>query len=348
MADPRFYQNSGALSLQKILQITTAALDPQAPVNAQTTFKDVATLHNAESQDVSFFHNKKYLEEFKNSKAGLVFCLPEFVKDAPPSMIALATPSPYRAYAQIASTFYPDLERSLFQEERESISPKAKIAPDVVIEPGAVIGPGALIGEGTCIGANAVIGAGVEIGKKCLIGAQCTVSHALLGNEVVLYPGVRIGQAGFGFFMDEKGHVTVPQLGRVIIGDRVEVGANATIDRGALEDTVIGPASRIDNLVQIAHNVRIGKGCVIVAQVGISGSTTLGDFVIAAGQAGLTGHLQIGDRVTIAAQSGVMRNVAAGETIAGSPAVPVKQWHRQSIALAKLANSPGKRVENDT
>lgn len=346
MADPRFYKNAGELSLQQILTATNLSLD--VPVNTQLTFQDVATLHGADQTDVSFFHNKKYAEEFKNSKAGLVFCLPEFVKEAPPSMIVLASPSPYRAYAQLAATFYPDIERTLFQGGRDPIHPQAKVAPDVLIEPGVVIGAGAIIGEGTCIGANVVIGAGVEIGKNCLIGAHCSISHALIGNEVILYPGVRIGQAGFGFYMDEKGHVTVPQLGRVLIEDRVEIGANTTIDRGALEDTVIGKASRIDNLVQIAHNVRIGKGCVIVAQVGISGSTTFGDYVIAAGQAGFIGHLQIGDRVTIAAQSGVMRSVSAGETVAGTPAVPVKQWHRQAATLANLVNRKGKRVENDS
>jgi UDP-3-O-[3-hydroxymyristoyl] glucosamine N-acyltransferase len=343
MADPRFYKNTGELSLQQILKLTNLSLAVKN--DTKVTFTDVATLQNGESTDVSFFHNKKYAAEFKKSKAGLVFCLPEFVNDAPGSMIALATSSPYRAYAQIAATFYPNVERARFQGDRDAISPLAKIAQDVLIEPGAVIGPDAIVGEGTCIGANAVIGAGVEIGKNCLIGAHCSVSHALIGNGVILYPGVRIGQAGFGFVMDEKGHVTVPQLGRVIIEDLVEIGANVTIDRGSLEDTVIGTASRIDNLVQIAHNVRIGKACVIVAQVGISGSTTLGNYVIAAGQAGLTGHLQIGDRVKIAAQAGVMRNVTADETVAGSPAVPVNQWHRQTLALAKLAN--GKRAEND-
>jgi UDP-3-O-[3-hydroxymyristoyl] glucosamine N-acyltransferase len=338
MADPRFYHNSGALSLKQILEITKATLSPGANVDETLTFKDVATLHNAERSDVSFFHNKKYFSEFQGSKAGLVFCTSEFATEAPTSTIVLITPTPYRAYAQIATTFYPDVERHLFHGEQDLISKQANIAKDVLIEPGAVIRPGAEIGEGTCIGANAVIGAGVKIGKNCLIGANCSISHALIGNEVVLYPGVRVGQAGFGFFMDEKGHVTIPQIGRVIIEDRVEVGANTTIDRGALEDTVIGSATRIDNLAQISHNVKLGKGCVIVAQVGISGSTTLGNYVIAAGQVGLSGHLQIGDRVTIAAQSGVMRNVDAGETIAGSPAVPVKQWHRQTVALAKLVS----------
>lgn len=348
MADPRFYKNSGRISLQKILDITNASLSTPHKVNLQMTFNDVATLQGAGPNEVSFFHNKKYLAEFNKSQAGLVFCLPEDVKEASPSMLVLSTPSPYRAYAQVAAAFYPEIERSLFHDDKNFISPQAKIENNVLIEPGAVIGPGVVIGEGSCIGANAMIGAGVQIGSNCLIGAHCSITHALIGNEVILYPGVRIGQAGFGFFMDEKGHITIPQLGRVIIQDRVEVGANTTIDRGTLEDTIIGSATRIDNLVQIAHNVHIGKGCVIVAQVGISGSTTLGDYVIAAGQAGLIGHLQIGDRVTIAAQSGVLRNVAAGETIAGSPAVPIKQWHRQTVTLARMANSRQKGVSNDT
>ena len=223
------------------------------------------------------------------------------------------------------------------------------------VAPGAVIDPTARLGEGTAVEANAVIGPGVEIGKRCLIGANSviaagsvlgdevrvganvSISHALIGSRVRLYPGARIGQDGFGFALDPKAFVKVPQLGRVIIGDDVEIGANTTIDRGAVRDTIIGSGTMIDNLVQIGHNVQIGRGCVLVAQVGISGSTRLGDHVMLAGQVGLAGHLVIGSGARIGAQAGVMRDVAPGETVMGSPASPAKEFFRQIAALQRLA-----------
>jgi UDP-3-O-[3-hydroxymyristoyl] glucosamine N-acyltransferase len=205
------------------------------------------------------------------------------------------------------------------------------------VEPGAVIGAGARIGARCHVGPGVAIGGGVVLGDDCIVGANASVSHAVVGNRVMLYPGVRIGQDGFGFAMGPQGHVKVPQLGRVIIGDDVEIGANSTIDRGAGPDTVIGEGCMIDNLVQIGHNVQLGRGCVIVAQVGISGSTRLGDFVAVGGQVGIAGHLKIGSGVRIAAQSGVMRDIGAGETVGGSPAQPMAEWLRQSAMLSKMA-----------
>src|SRR6185437_1759247 len=219
----------------------------------------------------------------------------------------------------------------------------------------AVIDPTARLGEGTSVEANAVIGAKVEIGKRCGIGANCvigagtvlaedvrlganvSVSHALIGARVRLYPGVRIGQDGFGFALDPAGFIKLPQLGRVIIGDDVEIGANSTVDRGAGPDTVIGAGTMIDNLVQIGHNVQVGRGCVLIAQSGIAGSTRLGDHVIVAAQGGLTGHLSIGSGARIGAQAGVMRDVAPGESVVGAPAVPVKEFFRQVATVQRLS-----------
>ena len=236
----------------------------------------------------------------------------------------------------VTSKLYPDVEKSLFTLSGTPIHASAEIDPSAKLGFGVTVGAGAKIGKDTHIGAHSVIGPGVSIGERCFIGAHVTLSHALIGNDVTLFPGVRIGQAGFGFHMDEKGHLTIPQLGRVVIEDRVEIGSNTTIDRGTLEDTVIGQGSRIDNLVQIAHGVQFGRHCVVVAQVGISGSTRLEDYVILAGQAGLVGHITIGKGARVAAQAGVLRDVLPGEVVGGTPAVPVKQWHRQTLALAKL------------
>ena len=182
-----------------------------------------------------------------------------------------------------------------------------------------------------------MIGEGVVLGADCRIGAHASLSHALLGARVAIYPGARIGQDGFGFATSATGFVTVPQLGRVVIEDDVEVGANSTIDRGSAQDTVIGAGSRLDNLVQIGHNVRLGRCCVIVSQAGISGSTVLEDFVQVAGQAGLTGHLRIGRKARVGAQCGVMADVPAGADVLGSPAYPVREFFRQVVALKRLA-----------
>ena len=198
-----------------------------------------------------------------------------------------------------------------------------------------MIGEKAEIGPGCVIGSNSVIGADCVLGAETRIGDNVSIVYSLIGERVLIHPGVRIGQDGFGFAMGEE-HLKVPQLGLVVIGDDVEIGANTTIDRGAGPDTVIGTGSKIDNLVQIAHNVHLGRGCVIVAQAGISGSTRLDDFVVIGGQGGIAGHLHLGKGAQVAGNSGVMRDVGPGETVGGSPAVPVRDWHRQTVALSRL------------
>jgi UDP-3-O-[3-hydroxymyristoyl] glucosamine N-acyltransferase len=254
-------------------------------------------------------------------------------------MALLTSEAPYKSYAVAAAMFHPRAEPVPGVHQAAVVDASAAVADGCRIEAGAVVGEHAQIGARCLIGANAVIGPGVEIGEDSRIGPGATVSHSLIGSRVSIYPGARLGQDGFGFAPDPKGHVKVPQLGRVVIEDDVEIGANTTIDRGAGPDTVIGQGCWIDNLVQIAHNVQLGRGCVIVAQVGISGSTKIGDFVQIGGQAGLTGHLTIGTGARIAAQAGIMRDIEPGATYGGSPAVPVRIWHRQSAALARLAKS---------
>ncbi|MBA4750589.1 MAG: UDP-3-O-(3-hydroxymyristoyl)glucosamine N-acyltransferase [Alphaproteobacteria bacterium] len=338
MVDSRFFKRESPLSVKEIINLTGAACFDTLALEKKVI--DVAPLEEASAQHMACFHNRGYLEAFQKSKAGFCFVTQSLAVHAPQGMVCLVTPSPYRAFGLLANAFYPDVDRRV-QCQETSIHPSAIISKDCILEPGVIIQKGVHIGEGTRIGANTVIRAGVTIGKNCIIEANVTLSYCLIEDDVIIYTGARIGQAGFGFFMDEKGHVKVPQLGRVLIGRDVEVGANTTIDRGSLHDTVIGAGSRIDNLVQIAHNVKLGKGCVIVAQVGIAGSTQLGDYVIAAGQAGLAGHLKIGKGVRIAAQSGLLRDVPNGQTVAGTPAVAVKQWHRQTVALAKLVTKTG-------
>jgi UDP-3-O-[3-hydroxymyristoyl] glucosamine N-acyltransferase len=223
------------------------------------------------------------------------------------------------------------------------IDPAARLGAGCEIGPFAVIGAGAEIGAGCVIGPHAVVADGVVLGEGCRIGAHASVSHCIAGRFVVLHPGVRIGQEGFGFAVTPEGRFeTVPQLGRVLLGDFVEVGANACIDRGSQGDTVLGAGTRLDNLVQVGHNVRTGRGCVIVAHVGIAGSVTLGDGVQLGGQAGVAGHLTIGDRARVGAQAGVMGDVPAGTDVVGSPAWPAKDTLRAFAALRRLGQKPSR------
>ncbi len=334
MADPKFFDRAGPVTLGQLAEMTGAKLsegsDPDYEIH------DVAALDTAGENDISFFDNKKYRDQFRNTRAGACLVSPEMAGEAPEGVHLLITPFPYKAYAHTAQFFYPEKWPDAFISPAASIDDSAQVGKECVIDPGAVIGEGAKIGDHCWIEANAVIGRNVEIGDHSRIGANATLSHCSIGSYVRLYPGVRIGQDGFGFAIDQAGHVKVPQLGRVIVEDKCEVGANTCIDRGAGPDTIIGSGTWIDNLVQIGHNVKTGKGCVLVSQVGISGSTVLGDFVAMGGQAGVAGHLNIGTAARIAAKAGVMRDVPPGEEQMGAPAMPIKKFMRQVALLNRM------------
>ena len=343
MADPRFYSVAGPYTLEALAEISGARVGGEADRDA--TFTDVAPLEAADPADVSFLDNRRYADDFAKSKAGACLVHPDLASGAPPSMAALLTEEPYHAYARVALAFYPAASMAAFVAPSAVIDETAIFGADCRIEPGAVVGGRAEIGRRCHIGANAVLGNGVVLGDDCEIGANASLTYCILGRGVIVHAGVRVGQDGFGFALGPQGHVKVPQLGRVIIEDDVEIGANTTIDRGTGPDTVIGAGCKIDNLVQIAHNVQLGRGCVVVSQVGISGSTKVGEFAMVGGQVGLTGHLRIGAGARIGAQSGVMRDVEAGATVAGSPAVPAVEHWRQVATLANLSRK-GKKKGN--
>jgi UDP-3-O-[3-hydroxymyristoyl] glucosamine N-acyltransferase len=345
--DARFFVRTGPHYLVELAGLIGAELvGPDKPIAG------VAPLQTADLDDISFLDNRRYADALDATKAGAVIIHPDFATRVPAGTTALITPEPYVGWAKISALFHPPLASNASSHPTAIIDASAIIDPTAEIGAGAIIGRGVEIGAGSIIGPLAVIGDGVVIGKHCRVHAQSTISHAILGDRVTIYPGARIGQDGFGFAITKAGFISIPQLGRVMIGDGAEIGANTTIDRGSAQDTVIGPGVRIDNLVQIGHNVNIGSHAVIVAQAGVSGSTTIGDQAMIAAQAGLAGHLTIGKGARVGAQAGVMADVEPGIEVLGAPAQPAKAFFREVVTLRKLvqaargAAKPGSKKED--
>ncbi len=337
MADPRFFSRSAPLSIEVVAEITGAKLISKGASCSQ--IKDVAPIETAKLGDLTFIENRKYVDLVGKTRASACFISNDLVDRAPPNLILLLTDRPRRCFATIANIIYPKDKIVPAIHQTAIVSETAVIGDDCQIGVGAVIGPFVKIGEGCSIGSNTIIGKNVQIGRNTRIGSNVSVSHAELGADCVVYTGVRIGQPGFGFEIDASGPIDMPQLGLVKIGNNVEIGANTTVDRGAGPDTIIGDGTRIDNLVQIGHNVRLGNNCVIVAQVGIAGSTTIGNNTVIAGQSGVAGHINIGNNVQIAAQSGVTKSLIDGSVVGGSPAVPIKQFRKQVAVIKSISRN---------
>lgn len=289
------------------------------------SISDIAPLDVATEDHFSFFDNGKYLEQFKSSSAGICVVSKRHANQAPEGMIVLAVKDPHRAYALISNMFYTEK------------------TPKDLIHPTAVIHKNAKIADDVIIGANSVIEDGVEIAAGTKIASNVTIKATKIGKNCIIHTGVRLGQDGFGFSMSAEGFLKIPQLGGVVIGNGVEIGANTTIDRGAGPNTIIGDFTKIDNLVQIGHNVEIGKFCVLVSQVGVAGSTKVGDYVILGGQVGVSGHLTIGQGVQVAAGSGLIKSVPAGAKIGGYPAMNIRDWHKTTIAVNNLIKKSGEK-----
>jgi len=330
--DPRFFEALGPVSLGELASLTGAELaDPSAQAR---TVQAVAILSRAGPQAVTFLADRARLADLRAAQAGACFLPPAEAGEAPEGCAALVTTTPQAAYARAADR----LHRPRWSAALQAIAPCALIEEGAVLGPGVVVGEGARIGRGTRIGANSVIGPGVAIGRDCVIGAGVCVSFALIGDRVRILAGAVVGEAGFGAAAGKEGLVDLPQLGRVILQDGVTLGANSCVDRGAFEDTVIGENSKIDNLVHIAHNVRVGRNCAMAAFTGISGSVWIGDGVQFGGKAGVADHVVIGDGARVAAAAAVMRDIPGGEAWGGFPARPMKRWMRETAWLAREAD----------
>ncbi len=326
--DTRFFPAPRSINILELAKVVEAV---EIIGCSDRTVHNISTLENAVANDLSFFANKKYLPNLKSTKAGAVIVHKAYADQTPNETSKIVVDkNPLIAYAKAVSTMFVLTKTA---PSSTPISKNTKFGKNCSVGHFTVIEDGVEIGDDVEIGCNTYIGVGVSIGNGCKIADNVHIECSILGEGIVINSGARIGCSGFGIINSQSKPVYIPQLGRVIVGNFVRIGANTTIDRGSLEDTVIGEATIIDNLVQIAHNVQIGKNCAIVSQVGIAGSCKIGNFVTIAGQVGLAGHLSIGDNVIIAAKSGVAKDISSGSVVGGIPAVDINIWRRQAAFL---------------
>lgn len=343
MTDPVFFEPSRRFTASEIATLTGA--DLRTGQYGSTEIEALASIDTGGRGALVFAEGKRNAAKLASIDAAAVLCTEDLVDAVPAGVAVLVSRRPHADFATIGRLLFPAAASPAAMTGETGISPLAHIHASAVIEPGAIIEPGAVIGanveigSGTIIAPNAVIGQSCRIGRDGYVGAGVTVVHALIGNRVILHAGARIGQDGFGYVPGRKGAEKVPQVGRVILQDDVEIGANTTIDRGALADTVIGEGCKIDNLVQIGHNVKMGRSCLIAGHCGLSGSVTLGDGVMLGGRVGMADHLTVGDGAQIAGGSGVMSNVPAGARWGGFPAQPLKDSMREVAVLRAYVRS---------
>lgn len=326
MIDPRFYEALGP--------VTVRALSPSGDIGGDAEHKLVgaAPADRAGPNDLCYYEGKK--AAVLTSAPGACIISPAQAHLAPKASALIFSERPRSLFARLIPSL---LQPRSFSLDGPAIDPSAKLEEGVRLGHGVVIGAGAQIGAGTEIGPNSVIGPGVTIGRRAKIGARVSIGFALIGDEVNILAGAVIGEQGFGVAGDASGPVDVPHLGRVIIQDRVTIGANSAVDRGVFDDTIIGENVKIDNLCHVAHNCVIGRGVLMAAFAGISGSTNVGDGVTLGGRVGIVDHRSIGAGATLAGGSAVFQDVPPGEVWSGYPAKPIRKWLREAAWLARRA-----------
>jgi UDP-3-O-[3-hydroxymyristoyl] glucosamine N-acyltransferase len=331
-----------SLSLADIASLTGAV--PRGGADLSHEITGVAPIDHAGPTDLAFLESGKFADALGTTGAGAVLSIERFASRAPPGVNLLLTRDPYQAFVMVAREFHRDRLRPASPFEADGVMPGAHVHPSatleagVTVDPGGVIGPRVTIGAGSMIGANVVIGADVRIGAECSICSGSTIVDSVLGDRVIIHPGCHIGQDGFGYVSGRTGHMKIPQIGRVVIGNDVEIGAGTTIDRGGMRDTMIGDGTKIDNLVQIGHNVVIGRHCIIVAQSGLSGSVTLEDRVVLAARVGIVPHVTVHEGAHLAARSTVRRDVPRDARWGGNlNAKPITKALREMVAIERLA-----------
>jgi UDP-3-O-[3-hydroxymyristoyl] glucosamine N-acyltransferase len=349
MAQPTFFDLPPSSTLADIAALTKAHLVDASRAGQQV--RGLASLDEAGPRHLTFFDNLKYAGQLAATKAGACLVSARFEASVPAHVAVLRVAQPFREFVKVARELHGDALRpqSWFGHAGIAasavIDPSAHLEDGVVVDPLAVIGPDVEIGAGTVIGSGVVIGPHVRIGRDCNVGANSSLQFVLVGNNVLIHPGCHIGQDGYGFVSGATGHIKVPQTGRVLIQNDVEIGAGTTIDRGSMRDTVVGEGTKIDNQVQIGHNVIVGRHCLMAAGVAIGGSVTIGDNVAFGAGVGLNNHITIGDGAQVTAMSGVKDDVPAGGRWGGFFAKPTKQWFREILTVERMvrdgASNPG-------
>lgn len=337
MADPHFYSATGPYKLSEIAEMLGGEL-VDVERDRDLLLSDLAPLGRAQEGMISFFGSPKYRELFERSQASACLVPAEMdladFKESGKAFVKVDNVE--RRFADLADHFYPVLFKPDGVSEGAHIHETAKLEEGVTVKPGAVVSEGAEVGAGSFIGPNCVVGPNVKLGRNCILQASVTLMFCFVGDHVMIGPGSTVGSDGYGFSNGPDGHRKIPQLGRVIIQDWVEIGANSSIDRGAGEDTVVGEGTKIDNLVHVAHNCKIGRHCLLAGCVGLSGSTVVGDFVVFGGQAATAGHLTIDSHTMLAARSGVIKDVKGGGLYGGFPLKPYKDWRKEVAAIQLL------------
>ena len=327
MIKNHFYEKKGPYPLNEIVK--TISCDNTFVNKNNIEIHGLESLSNATIKDITFLNSQKYKNFSLKTKAAACITTLNLAKFLPEECIKLNVKNVLFAVTQASKMFYPNADVDLPDETLQDFVKLKKLYPGVKWGKNVLIGNNVKIGKNSYIGSNSLIESNVSLGDNCLIGSFVTIKNSLISNNVHIQDGCKIGVKGFGFIPNKKKNIRTPHIGRVILEEGVEIGANSTIDRGSLSDTIIGKNTFLDNQVHVAHNVKIGKNCMIAGQVGFAGSCTLGDDVVVGGQAGISGHLKIGNNVKIGGGSGVINDIGDNEQVMGYPAVPLREFIKQ-------------------